>query len=37
MLDIVLYIAIGAAIGTIVGNFIVWAIAEIADRIGEKK
>lgn len=37
MLDIVLYIAIGAAIGTIVGNFIVWAIAEIADRIGGKK
>lgn len=37
MLEIVLYVAIGAAIGTITGNLIVWTIAEIADRIGGKK
>lgn len=37
MLEIILYVAIGAVIGTITGNLIVWAIAEIADRIGGKK
>ena len=33
MIEIMLYIAIGATIGTIIGNLIVWAIAEIADMI----
>lgn len=33
MIEIILYVAIGATIGTITGNLIVWAIAEIADRI----
>lgn len=33
MLEIILYVAIGATIGTITGNLIVWAIAKIADRI----
>lgn len=33
MLEIILYVAIGATIGTITGNLIVWVIAEIADRI----
>ena len=32
MIEIILYIAIGAMIGTIIGNLIVWAIAEIAER-----
>lgn len=32
MIEIILYVAIGAVIGTITGNLIVWAIAEIADR-----
>ena len=32
MLEIILYVAIGAAVGTIIGNLIVWAIAEIAER-----
>lgn len=33
MIEIILYVAIGATIGTITGNLIVWEIAEIADRI----
>lgn len=33
MIEIILYVAIGATIGTITGNLIVWGIAEIADRI----
>ena len=33
MTEIILYVAIGATIGTITGNLIVWAIAKIADRI----
>lgn len=37
MIEIILYAAIGGSIGTIIGNLIVWAIAEIADRIGGKK
>lgn len=36
MLEIILYVAIGATIGTITGNLIVWAIAKIADRISER-
>lgn len=32
MTEIILYVAIGATIGTIIGNLIVWAIAEIAER-----
>lgn len=34
MVEIILYAAIG---GTIIGNLIVWAIAEIADRIGDRR
>lgn len=37
MIEIILYVAIGATIGAIVGNLIVWAIAEIADRIGDRR
>ena len=33
MTEIILYVAIGATIGTITGNLIAWAIAKIADRI----
>lgn len=36
MTEIILYVAIGATIGTITENLIVWAIAEIADRISER-
>lgn len=37
MTEIILYVAIGATIGTITGNLIVWVIAEIADSIGGRR